>query len=39
VFPIPRLESDFSQLISLMNRFANRILAPPFVPEFVFSSV
>jgi SRSO17 transposase len=39
VFPIPHLESDFSQLISLMNRFANRILAPPFVPDFVFSSV
>lgn len=38
VFPIPHFESVFSKLTSLMNRFANRILPPLFVPDFVFSS-
>jgi SRSO17 transposase len=38
IFPIPQLEHGFSQLISLMNRFANRILPPLFGPPFVFSS-
>jgi SRSO17 transposase len=38
VFPISHFESVFSQLTSLMNRFANRILPPLFGPGFVFSS-
>jgi SRSO17 transposase len=39
VLPIPHLKSVFSQLTSLMNRFANRILTRPFVSGFLFSSV
>jgi SRSO17 transposase len=39
VLPIPHLKSVFSQLTSLMNRFANRILTHPFVSGFLFSSV
>jgi SRSO17 transposase len=38
VLPIPHLEGVFSQLTSLMNRFANRILTRPFVSGFLFSS-
>ena len=38
VFPIPQLKNGFSQLISLMNRFANRIFTPLFGTSFVFLS-
>jgi SRSO17 transposase len=38
VFPIPHLESVFTKLISLMNRFVNRILPPFFEADFAFSS-
>jgi SRSO17 transposase len=38
VFPISHFKCDFSQLTSLMNRFANCILPPLFVPDFVFYS-
>ncbi|MGB8698497.1 MAG: IS701 family transposase, partial [Thermosynechococcaceae cyanobacterium] len=38
IFQIPQLEHGFSRLISLMNRFANRIFPPLFGPPFVFSS-
>jgi SRSO17 transposase len=38
VFPMPRIESIFSKLISLMNRFTNRIVPSYFKPEFLFSS-
>jgi hypothetical protein len=38
VFPIPHLESVFTKLVSLMNRFVNRILPPFFAADFAFSS-
>jgi len=38
VFPIPQLSLGFSRLISLMNRFANRIPIPLSEPDFQFSS-
>ena len=38
VFPIPQLSLGFSRLISLMNRFANRLPLPLPEPDFQFSS-
>jgi hypothetical protein len=38
VFPIPLLESVFTKLISLTNRFVNRILSPFLAADFAFSS-
>jgi hypothetical protein len=32
------LESVFTKLVSLMNRFVNRILPPFFAADFAFSS-